>query len=691
MYDDLLIEIGLEELPAKNLEKLSLDFSNGVKTSLKRNRINFSNIEVFATPRRLAVIVKSLASKAADREIIIWGPPKHIAFDNACKPTQAAKAFAKKNDIKISQISELLQNDGNQEKLCLRELRAGASTPDLLEDLIRQVIFEMPMEKRMRWGYQREEFVRPVRWAVVLYGSKTLNLEILGIISSNTTRGHRFLAPDAILISTVATYEEQLLGAFVIGRFERRREIIKKGADKLAQEIGGKAVVPDQLLEEVSALNEWPVPLIGSFDKDYLKIPHEILISVMHQHQKYFHVISTDGDLMPYFITVANLISEAPKQVSEGNERVIKSRLADAKFFYENDLNQTLQQWRKKLSSIVFQSEVGSLLQKTERVASLCKAFAVYTGANPCLAHRAGQLCKSDLMSDVVGEFDELQGVMGYYYALNDQEDPLVAKAISAYYLPKFSGDKIPTCPIAITLAIADRLDTLVAIFGVGLQPTGSKDPFALRRASLGLIRIIIEGGIDMELEKSIEVAANKLSLHNNNISKESKELVLTYILDRLNAYYKEKGFNSKSYKSVAALKLTNLYDIDLRTKAMEKFSLDADSVKLISANKRVNNILTKNVYNDTSINVNYFVTDKEKLLFHTIQKVKPTVNQNVNLRCYNDALEALIPLHLPLNDFFENVMVISDDNLIRNNRLALMNEFQELFLKVADLSLMTS
>tara|TARA_B100001093_G_scaffold516068_1_gene593959 strand:+ start:5868 stop:7943 length:2076 start_codon:yes stop_codon:yes gene_type:complete len=691
MYDDLLIEIGLEELPAKNLEKLSLDFSNGVKTSLKRNRINFSNIEVFATPRRLAVIVKSLASKAADREIIIWGPPKHIAFDNACKPTQAAKAFAKKNDIKISQISELLQNDGNQEKLCLRELRAGASTPDLLEDLIRQVIFEMPMEKRMRWGYQREEFVRPVRWAVVLYGSKTLNLEILGIISSNTTRGHRFLAPDAILISTVATYEEQLLGAFVIGRFERRREIIKKGADKLAQEIGGKAVVPDQLLEEVSALNEWPVPLIGSFDKDYLKIPHEILISVMHQHQKYFHVISTDGDLMPYFITVANLISEAPKQVSEGNERVIKSRLADAKFFYENDLNQTLQQWRKKLSSIVFQSEVGSLLQKTERVASLCKEFAVYTGANPCLAHRAGQLCKSDLMSDVVGEFDELQGVMGYYYALNDQEDPLVAKAISAYYLPKFSGDKIPTCPIAITLAIADRLDTLVAIFGVGLQPTGSKDPFALRRASLGLIRIIIEGGIDMELEKSIEVAANKLSLHNNNISKESKELVLTYILDRLNAYYKEKGFNSKSYKSVAALKLTNLYDIDLRTKAMEKFSLDADSVKLISANKRVNNILTKNVYNDTSINVNYFVTDKEKLLFHTIQKVKPTVNQNVNLRCYNDALEALIPLHLPLNDFFENVMVISDDNLIRNNRLALMNEFQELFLKVADLSLMTS
>ena len=691
MYDDLLIEIGLEELPAKNLEKLSLDFSNGVKTSLKRNRINFSNIEVFATPRRLAVIVKSLASKAADREIIIWGPPKHIAFDNACKPTQAAKAFAKKNDIKISQISELLQNDGNQEKLCLRELRAGASTPDLLEDLIRQVIFEMPMEKRMRWGYQREEFVRPVRWAVVLYGSKTLNLEILGIISSNTTRGHRFLAPDAILISTVATYEEQLLGAFVIGRFERRREIIKKGADKLAQEIGGKAVVPDQLLEEVSALNEWPVPLIGSFDKDYLKIPHEILISVMHQHQKYFHVINTEGDLMPYFITVANLISEAPKQVSEGNERVIKSRLADAKFFYENDLNQTLQQWRKKLSSIVFQSEVGSLLQKTERVASLCKEFAVYTGANPCLAHRAGQLCKSDLISDVVGEFDELQGVMGYYYALNDQEDPLVAKAISAYYLPKFSGDKIPTCPIAITLAIADRLDTLVAIFGVGLQPTGSKDPFALRRASLGLIRIIIEGGIDMELEKSIEVAANKLSLHNNNISKESKELVLTYILDRLNAYYKEKGFNSKSYKSVAALKLTNLYDIDLRTKAMEKFSLDADSVKLISANKRVNNILTKNVYNDTSINVNYFVTDKEKLLFHTIQKVKPTVNQNVNLRCYNDALEALIPLHLPLNDFFENVMVISDDNLIRNNRLALMNEFQELFLKVADLSLMTS
>ena len=347
----------------------------------------------------------------------------------------------------------------------------------------------------------REEFVRPVRWAVVLYGAKPLNLKIFDIISNNITRGHRFLSSDKIVISSVTNYEDELLNAFVVAKIARRRQIIKDGADKLASEIGGKAVLSNQLLDEVSGLNEWPIPLIGSFDEEFLKIPHEILISVMQQHQKYFHVISPDGHLMPYFITVSNLISKDPRQVSQGNERVIKSRLADAKFFYENDLNQTLQGWRENLSSIIFQSEVGSLLQKTERVASLCKALSIYTGANPLLAHRAGQLSKSDLMSDVVREFDELQGVMGYYYALNNQEDPLIAQALSAYYLPRFSGDKIPSCPIAITLAIADRLDTLVAIFGVGLHPTGSKDPFALRRASLGLIRIIIEGEIDIDLE----------------------------------------------------------------------------------------------------------------------------------------------------------------------------------------------
>jgi len=691
MYDDLLIEIGVEELPPKNLEKLSFAFSKGMETACKANNIDFNCVEAYATPRRLAVIVKALAPKATDRDITIWGPPKHIAFDSTSKPTKAAKAFAKKNNIKISNLGELIEKDGSQDKLCLRIRQTGTPTQDLLENMINQILFELPVEKRMRWGYLREEFVRPVRWAVVLYGSKTLNLKILGIISSNITRGHRFLAPDRILVSSVTSYQDTLLNAFVVGKIARRRQIIEEGACKLALEIGGRAVLPNQLLDEVTALNEWPVPIIGSFDEEYLKIPHEILISVMQQHQKYFHVIDTKGCLMPYFITVSNLISRDPRQVSEGNERVIRSRLADAKFFYENDLNQTLQGGREKLSNIVFQSEVGSLLQKTERVASLCKTLAIYTGASPRLAHRAGQLCKSDLVSDVVREFDELQGVMGSYYALNDQEDPTVAEALSTYYSPKFAGDKIPCCPVAITLAIADRLDTLVAIFGVGLHPTGSKDPYALRRASLGLIRIIIESGIDMELDKSIEIVSNELSLSGNVISRETKKLVLTYILDRLNSYYKEKGFNPKSYNSVAALKLSNLHDIDLRIKAIEKFSLKSDSKKLISANKRVTNILNKNIQLRKNINVNYFVSDEEKLLFQTIQKIKPVFNEKIRLRSYDDAFETLLTLHLPLDNFFENVMVMTDDELVRSNRLALIHELQELFLKVADISLMNS
>ena len=691
MYDDLLIEIGVEELPPKNLGKLSLAFSMGLETAFKENNIDFCSVEAFATPRRLAVIVKSLAPKAPDREITIWGPPKHVAFDDTSSPTQAAKAFAKRNNLKINNLNELIQNDGNQDKLCLRELRTGTSILDLLGNCINQILLELPLEKRMRWGYVREGFVRPVRWAVVLYGDKPLNLKIFDIKSNNITRGHRFLSPERIVISSVTNYEDELFNAFVVAKIARRRQIIKDGADKLASEIGGKAVLSNQLLDEVSGLNEWPIPLIGSFDEEYLKIPHEILISVMQQHQKYFHVIGPNGHLMPYFITVSNLISKDPRQVSEGNERVIKSRLADAKFFYKNDLNQTLHGWREKLSSIIFQSEVGSLLQKTERVASLCKALAIYTGANPLLAHRAGQLSKSDLMSDVVREFDELQGVMGYYYALNDQEDPLIAQALSAYYLPKFSGDKIPSCPIAITLAIADRLDTLVAIFGVGLHPTGSKDPFALRRASLGLIRIIIEGEIDLDLQKSIDLTANELNFSGKTISRANKELVLTYILDRLNFYYKEKGFKPESYKSVLALKLSNLHDIDLRIKAIEDFRHKSESIQLISANKRVNNILNKSIPHGNYINVTHFVSDKEELLFQAVQKIKPEIDEKIKLRSYSDALETLLSLYLPLDDFFENVMVNADDESVRNNRLALMTEIQELFLKVADISQMAT
>ena len=504
MSADFLVEIGTEELPPKVLRQLCDSFSEGITSRLSAEQLQFGEVTIYGAPRRLAVLIKDLETQTPDQDVVNWGPPAKVAFDSDGNPTRAAEAFAKKNSVELSALSGLVENDGQQDKLCVRKTAVGSPTETLLGDIINQSLAALPIPKPMRWGKSRQEFVRPVQWAVVLFDSKTINTNILGIESSNISRGHRFHSQGDILIESPASYKDTLYKAFVIVDFEERRELIRQGVIAAAESADGTAVIDEDLLDEVSALNEWPVPLMGRFEEHFLEVPAEALVSSMAQHQKYFHVVDSDHQLKPLFITVANIASLDPQQVISGNERVIRPRLADAAFFYKTDLKSTLQTRRETLKSVVFQTKLGSIYDKTERVSGLAKILAEYTGAKAEQAGRAGELCKSDLVSEMVGEFDDLQGVMGRYYALNDGEDPAVAEALMEQYLPRFAGDAIPATDTGATLALADRLDTLVGIFSIGQQPSGSRDPFALRRASLGILRIIIERNIDLDLKLAI-------------------------------------------------------------------------------------------------------------------------------------------------------------------------------------------
>ena len=533
MNNDLLIEIGVEEIPPKALAVLSDAFKVNVMEGLQRQRIQSGLITAYATPRRLALLIEDLDRKSPDQQTVVWGPPIKVAFDDKDQPTRAAAAFSKKHALPLNKLRKYVEDDGQQHKLCVRKTVPGTATNTVLGEIINQALSALPIPKRMRWAKSREEFVRPVRWAVVLYGDQTLSYNILGITASNTSRGHRFHSPDDVVIQSPRGYQDQMHEHFVVTSVDDRRATIRAGVEALAQEQGGKAIISEALLEEVAALCEWPVPMLGQFDEAFLDIPAEALISAMRGHQKYFHVVDDNGKLLPLFITVANIDSLDPAQVIAGNERVIRPRLADAAFFYHNDLKISLQGRRQTLKKVVYQAQLGSLFEKTERVAALSRWLATATGADPLRAERAGLLCKSDLISDMVGEFDDLQGIMGRYYAVNDGEHPTVAKALYEQYLPRFSGDKLPQGPEGIALALADRLDTLVGIFSIGQQPTGSKDPFALRRASLGLLRIIVQSRIDVDLKLAIHQAAKQLPMVDRSSLNRLCEQVHTYVLER--------------------------------------------------------------------------------------------------------------------------------------------------------------
>lgn len=693
MSADFLIELGTEELPPKALKSLSKAFTDGVVSGLREQGLNFGTTEAFAAPRRLAIVIKGLETQTPDQDLVIWGPPTKVAFADDGTASRAAEAFASKNGVTVDQLSALIENDGQQDKLCIRRTENGIETKALLGNIINESLAKLPIPKRMRWGYKREEFVRPAQWAVLLFNNEVLNDSILGIAASNTSRGHRFHANHEIVIESPSSYQQQMRDAYVIADFNERKDIVSQGVAKLAEDINGTAVVEDDLLDEVTALNEWPVPLMGKFDPHFLSIPAQALISSMKEHQKYFHVLDANKQLLPAFITVANIESTDPAQVVDGNERVIRPRLADAAFFYENDQKTSLESRRDSLKNIVFQADLGSVFDKTERVAAIAEYLANEMGAQPKLARRAAELSKSDLVTDMVGEFDDLQGEMGRDYALNDNENPEVAEALFEQYLPRFSGDIVPNTDTGAALALADRLDSLIGIFSIGQQPSGSRDPFALRRASLGVLRIMLERNIDLNLVDVLSYCNAQLDIGKRaKLSGiELEKQVLTYTLERFKSWYKEKGLPAEVFLSVAALKLGNPLDIDARVSAVHRFTLLPEASSLAAANKRVSNILTKQLANSdlVPLNPSLLQEEAEKQLSDSLNSLEALIAPLLANRDYYAVLEKLAELKQPVDQFFEDVMVMAEDMELRQNRLALLDKLHKLFINVADISLL--
>ena len=691
MSADFLVELGTEELPPKALLALSNAFTSGIVEGFKAANLSFHKVTSYAAPRRLAVVIKGLDVQAPDSEVVAWGPPVKVAFDAEGLPSRAAEAFAKKNAIDITQLSEHIENDGQQDKLCVRRTETGCQTSSLLGPVINQSLAALPIPKRMRWGSSKEEFVRPVQWAVLLFNGSVYHEDVLGLTSGNISRGHRFHSGGDIVITSPDSYAEQLREAYVIVDFNQRRDIIRQGVTELAASIDGQAVIDEDLLDEVSALNEWPVPLMGRFDEHFLQVPSQALISSMKEHQKYFHVVDQNNNLMAAFVTVANIESKDPVQVIDGNERVIRPRLADAAFFYQNDKQSSLESRRESLKQVVFQAKLGSVFAKTERVAALAETIAQYTDTDPKLARRAAELSKSDLVTDMVGEFDDLQGTMGRDYALNDGEPEEVAEALFEQYLPRFAGDQVPETGTGTTLALADRLDSLVGIFSIGQQPSGSRDPFALRRASLGVLRIMIERKIDLDLTQAINAAAAQFELSkegdlsSDNICKQ----VLTYIVDRFKSWYRDEGMAAEVFMAVTALELSNPLDINARVQAVNQFSQLPEAVALAAANKRVANILAKQLGDTVPAAVQPALLQEpaEQALASAIRSLSQEVEPLVQQRDYSGILQKLAQLRKPVDRFFDKVMVMADDQAIRDNRLALLFSLRQLFINVADIS----
>ncbi|WP_323846121.1 glycine--tRNA ligase subunit beta [Microbulbifer magnicolonia] len=689
MAQDFLVELGTEELPPKALHKLMDAFADGIAQGLKGAELEFGEVKAYAAPRRLAVAVSGLAEQQQDKQIEKLGPAVQAAFDKEGKPSKAAEGFARSNGVTFAQLSRVDTDKG--ERLAFVSEQKGAATETLLAGIVERSLAQLPIPKRMRWGARREEFVRPVHWLLMLFGNRVVEGEVLGLKAGNTSRGHRFHCDRELEIHSTHDYVQQLREpGYVIADFAERREVIREQVMAEANNVNGEAVIDDDLLDEVTALVEWPVALTGRFEERFLAVPAEALISSMKEHQKYFHVVDPDGQLLPFFITVSNIESQDPAQVIHGNERVIRPRLADAAFFFETDKKTSLAARREKLRQIVFQQHLGSVHDKTERVAALARAIAARLGANQDWAERAGLLCKSDLVTEMVFEFPDLQGIAGYYYAENDGEPLDVAKAMYEQYMPKFAGDELPQSETGTVIALADRLDTLVGIFGIGQPPSGSRDPFALRRASLGVIRILVEKRLDLDLRELLALARDNyprtaLGEYNSVV-----EQTLHYILERFRARYEDQGVATEVFLSVAARKLSRPLDIDNRVHAVHAFSQLPEAEALAAANKRVSNILAKlESPVPHAVDEGLLQEDAEKALYAAVQVARAEVEPLYRDSMFAEGLAGLAGLRETVDSFFDHVMVMTDDEKLRDNRLALLAQLRALFLEVADISLL--
>src|SRR6187431_428330 len=685
LVNDFLVELGTEELPPKALKNLMVSFAETIENNLKAAELSFTAIKPFAAPRRLAVLVENLASETPSKELVVWGPPAAIAFDKEGQPTKAALAFAEKNGIAASELKA--ENDGKADKLVARITTEGKKTVELLEAVVADALAKLPIAKRMKWGAKREEFVRPVHWLVMLFGSDIVNASLLGLTAGRTTRGHRFHYNNTIDLAKASDYASVLKATgFVVADFAERGATIKQQVEAEAKKVGGVAVIDPDLLDEVTSLVEWPVALTGKFEERFLAVPAEALIASMKEHQKYFHVVDANGKLKNNFITVANIQSKDATQIIDGNERVIRPRLSDAAFFFETDKKTTLASLRERLKTIVFQAQLGTIFDKTERVAGLAKLIAGKLNADAASAERAAQLCKSDLVTNMVGEFDDMQGIAGYYYAINDGENAEVAAAMNEQYMPRFAGDQLPATTTGAIIALADRLDTITGIFGIGQQPTGSKDPFALRRASIAVLRILVEKNLALDLRDLLTFAKSQ---HKNlTVGDELVEQVLGYMLESFRAFFEDANIPAEVFQSVTAKQLSQPLDINQRVLAVNEFSKLPQAQALAAANKRVSNILAKqNAALSTEVNAALLQEDAEKTLAQAVSAKAAVVAPLFATREYTKALAALADLQQPVDAFFDSVMVMSDDPALQQNRLALLQQLRGLFLEVADIS----
>lgn len=687
-HQDFLVELGTEELPPKALQQLSQAFLKGIEAELQQAELNYSAAQAYASPRRLAVVVEALQTQQADIHVEKRGPAVAAAFDSEGLPTKALQGFARSCGVEVDALQTMETDKGKW--LVYREQQPGQHAATLLPTIVQQALAALPIPKRMRWGNSEEEFVRPVHWLVMLLGETVVPATILGVEAQQMSRGHRFHQPAPFKITSPASYLQQLREqGHVMADSSERRETIQQQVAALAQQLGGEAVVDAALLDEVTGLVEWPTAIAGKFDQRFLELPPQALISSMQGHQKYFPVANPSGGLLPFFITVSNIESTDPAQVIAGNERVIRPRLSDAAFFWETDCKQSLTDRQEQLKTIVFQNQLGTVYDKSQRVAALAGKIAPLIAGDKALAQRAGILAKCDLVTEMVGEFPELQGIMGRYYAALDKEDAEVVAAMDEQYLPRFAGDALPTTKTGQALSIAEKVDTICGLFGIGQPPSGTKDPFALRRAAIGVLRILIEKSLELDLQQIIKTAIAQLNITLAQSEKETVTQVSGYFYERLKGYAKEVGYRFDEIDAVNAVTPNQPIDFMNRLAAVKVFRTLPEADALSAANKRIDNILKKNdaTMLQAEINVALLQDTAEIQLASRLAETQSQVAALLAAGQYQQVLLALAPMRQDIDRFFDEVMVMAEDKTIRENRLALLAHTRALFLGVADIS----
>ena len=683
----LLFELGCEELPPKSLKKLSQALLDNIVAGLNEADLGYTQAKAYATPRRLAVLIDDLSSFQPDKTVEKRGPALQAAFGTDGVPSKAAVGFAASCGVEFAQLERLETDKGAW--LVFRQAVKGQATVELLPEIIRKSLNNLPIAKRMRWGSFSHEFVRPVHWSILLYGENVIDTEILGLQTGRLSRGHRFHAPQSISIQQPQAYLEALReNGKVLADFQERMDVIRIAANHAAANVGGVAHIEEELLEEIAALNEWPVPVVGNFDARFLELPKEVLITTMQSNQKYFPVKNTQGGLLPHFITFSNIESSNPSAIQHGNERVVLPRLADAEFFWKQDRKQSLAERVPSLASIVFQKDLGTLADKTERVGNLAAYIAEELHADTGLARRAALLAKTDLITNMVGEFANLQGIMGRYYALADNEPAEVALALEEHYFPKQSGGPTPSGLIGQILALAEKIDTLSGIFSAGLIPTGDKDPYALRRATLGILRILIENHIALDVVALLDKALAQFT-HAFNLA-ETREKIIDFIFERLKGYCLDQGFRIDEFDAVLAVRPTQPLDFILRIRAVQAFRQLPEAESLAAANKRISNILKKTEVTIAE-SVGNLVETAEITLLAAAESARADIQPLLAGHDYSLALSRLAQLGESVDAFFDNVMVNTEDEALRNSRLALLAMLSTQFLKIADISKLQS